>query len=59
MSKSIKFMYCMAKYIERLGKYGIFWVSEEILAAILKFPVQKFALGDVKFMYCMTKLLEK
>ena len=44
MSKSIKFMYCMAKYIERLGKYGIFWVSEEILAAILKFLVQNLRL---------------
>ena len=37
-------MYCMAKYIERLGKYGIFWVSEEILAAILKFLVQNLRL---------------
>ena len=34
----------MAKYIERLEKYGIFGVSEEILAAILKFLVQNLRL---------------
>ena len=51
-------MYCMAKYIERLGKYGIFRVMEEILVVIVKISRAKFALSDVKFMYCMTKLFE-
>ena len=52
-------MYCMTKYIERLGKHGIFHVLEENLAAIFKFLLQNLDLVKVKFMYCMTGMKNK